>query len=845
MKPISIKGSEAAPTNIKGSEAAPTNIKGSEAAPTNIKGSEAASTNIKGSEATSSSSSVGLETVYLEPETKPHDSALAALNKVAAMASTLEVDEVLQRALALALKVVGIEAGAISVLNEEANELAFRVQQGWRVHDFVAQSVRVPADRGLSGRVVTTGRPVVTGDVSRDRRVEVTEFREEGIQAMALAPMRARGCVLGVLGVMSYTPREFNPNEITVISAIADQIGIALDNACLLDEARYRVEELSTLQATSMEVSSTLDLWTALEFIASSTLVLAGAAVVELYLHEDESDRLVFATALRKDGDQTPVSGHPPGDGPVAQVARSGEVLVLADLAASELNVGGWRDHGMETLVALPLERAARVLGVLAIAFDASRSFSDHELRVLSLLANQAAIAVERTRLFASETRRSTQLALINRVARQATATLNLSEILDTAADAIWHSFSYFNVALFLTDKGTREVVLHAIAGGHAANIQKGYRRTIEEGVVGWTAETGQTLLVNDVSQEPRYVPLALTSDPVSSELAVPIVRGDEVIGVLDIQHLALGAFDQEDVQAMETLADQLAIAVDNARLYEETRRRVAELAALQETSLRVVSSLDTASVLDTVTRNALKLVGADDVHIFLHDMHNGGLTFGAASWRDTPSPVSRAKQPDHFAQAVLGSDHSLIIDHAREHPYFSSPEAQGAGVEAVAGFPLLGTDGVVGVMSAAYLRPHVFSEDELRVLGLLASQAAVAIANARLYEETRQRLEELTVLHEVALAAASTLALEEIADRAMAALKQGLGCEHLRMLLLDEERGVLECVGRGAGAEDELRVGQGRAGWVVEHTQALRVGSVSQDQRYVGKIPDPINNVK
>ncbi|RLC82206.1 MAG: hypothetical protein DRI81_00450 [Chloroflexi bacterium] len=802
-------------------------------------GSKATLPTLMGSKATPPPSSVGLETIYLEPETEPHDSALAALNEMAAMASTLEVNEVLQRALALALKVVSIEAGAISVLNEEANELVFRVQQGWRVHDFVARSVRVPSDRGLSGRVVTTGRPVVTGDVSRDRRVEVIEFREEGIQAMALAPMRARGRVLGVLGVMSYTPREFSPNDITVISAIADQIGIALDNARLLEDARCRVEELSTLQATSMEVSSTLDLWTALEIIISSTLALADAAAVELYLYEDESDKLAFATALRQDGDQTPVSGHPLGDGPVAQAARSGKVLVLADLAASELNVGGWRDHGMETLVALPLERAARVLGVLAIAFDAPRSFSDHELRVLSLLANQAAIAVERTRLFASETRRSTQLALINRVARQSTATLNLSAILDTAADAIWRSFAYFNVALFLIDRVTREAVLYSIAGGHAANIQRGYRRAIEEGVVGWVAATGQTLLVNDVSQEPRYLPLALTSDPVSSELAVPIVRGDEVIGVLDIQHLTLGAFDQEDVQAMETLADQLAIAVDNARLYEETRRRVAELAAVQETSLRVVSSLDTESVLDAVTRNALELVGADDVHILLYDVDDGGLTFGAASWRDTPSPVSRAKQADRFAQAVLGSDRSLIINHAREHPYFSSPEAQKAGVEAVAGFPLLGTSGVAGVMSTVYLRPHAFSEDELRVLGLLASQAAVAITNARLYEETRQRLEELTVLHEVALAAASTLALEEIANRAAAAVKQRLGCEHLHLLLLNEERGVLECIGRGAGAEDGLRVGQGLAGWAVEHIAALRVGDVSQDQRYTGKIPD------
>ena len=754
------------------------------------------------------------------------DGALAVLNAVAAMASTtLDVDEVLRQALALALQVVGVEAGAISVLDEATNELVFRVQQGWRVHDFVAQGVRVPADQGLSGTVVATGQPIVTGDVSRDLRVAVLEFCEEGTQAMALSPMRARGRVLGVLGVMNYTPREFSPEEVIVVSAVADQIGIALDNARLLEESRRRAEEMSALQATSMEVSSTLDLWAALETIASSALGLTGAAVVELHLYEDENDRLVFAMALHRDGEQTPVSDRPLGDGPIARVARNGQVVVLEDLAA-ESSVGEWQARGMEVLVALPLKRAARVLGVLVAAFDAPRSFSDHELRVLSLLTDQAAIAVERTRLFARETRRSTQLALINQVARQATATLNLSEILDTAAAAIWSSFAYFNVALFLIDEATREVVLHSIAGGYATKVEKGHRQAIGEGIVGRVADTGQSLLVNDVAQEPHYRPLSPTTDPVSSELAVPIMLGDEVIGILDIRHLERGGFDQEDVRAMEMLADQLAVAVENSRLYGETRRRVAELTAVQETSLRVVSSLDIGAVLDTVARNALELVGADDVHIFLQDGEEGDLAFGTEVWRDASLSMGREKRPDRFTWTVLESSRSLVINHAREHPHFSSPQAQGSEVEAIAGFPLLGADGVVGVMNVVYLRPHAFSEDELRVLGLLASQAAAAISNANLYEETRRRLEELTVLHEVALAATSTMALEKIADRVTTVVREGLDCEHVHLLLIDEERG-------------ELRVGQGLTGWVAEHAQPLRVGDVSQDQRYVEKVVD------
>jgi GAF domain-containing protein len=792
--------------------------------------------------------SQGVGQLSLSQETNVRDRALVALNAVASAASmALDVDEVLQRALEQTLEVVGVKAGAISVLDEDTNELVFRVQQGWRVHDFVSQGVRVPADQGLSGLAVSTGQPVVTGDVGSDSRIAVPEFRDEAVQAMALTPMHARGRVLGVLGVMSYTAHDFSPDEITFLSAIADQIGVTLDNARLFEEARRRVEELSTLQAVSTQVASTFDLWTVLEAITSSVLELTDAATAEVYLYEADGDRLAFATALSRDGARACIGGQLAGDGPIARAARTGETVVLTDLADPQADAEGWRASGMQTLAALPLKRAARVLGVLAVALDVPRVFSDHELRIIGLLGEQGAIAIERTRLFADESRRSTQLALINQVARQATATLNLNEILDMAALSIRSAFGYFNIALFLVDRAANQVVLRSIAGGHAVVMRRGYRQAVGEGIVGWVAKTGESLLVNDIAQEPRYRPILPTTKPVGSELAVPIVRGDEVIGVLDIRNLERGAFGQGDVEAMEALADQLSIAIDNARLYEETQRQVAELAAVQETNLRVVSELDTAQVLHAVARNVLDLAGADDVYIFLHDPADGRLTFGTALWRSEPSWVSLQKRPDRFTRAVLQSSRSLVINHAREHPYFASPEGmpateeEGASIEAIAGFPLLGTAGVVGVMSVAHLRPHVFGADELRILGLLASQAAVAITNARLYEETRQRLEELTMLHEVSLAAASTLSPEEIAERVIAVVEQSLGFECQSVYLVDDNRGMLELIGRDAGRQDrpsELPLGHGLTGWVAECGIGLRVGDVFQDARYVEIIP-------
>jgi len=797
-------------------------------------------TNVVDSDSAMDDQEIG--SVVWEPEIDSGDSALSVLNAVAATASmTLDVDEMLQRTLELALEFVGVEAGAISVLDEESNELVFRVQRGWQVNDFVQQGVRVPADEGLSGVAVKTGKPIVTGDVSDDGRVVVSDFKREGVKAMALAPMRARGGVLGVLSAMSYEPYDFSADEIAVICGIADQIGVALDNARLFKESQRRVEELSELQALSTSVASSLDLWDVLEAVASSTLTLSQAAAAEIYLYESDDDRLAFATALSQTGERNPIDGRPCGEGPVACAVRERQVIAIEDLATAEERVAAWRTQGVQALVAVPFQQGTRVLGALVAAFESPRAFSDHDLRILQLLAEQAAIAVERTRFFASETRRSTQLALINQVARQATATLNLNEILDMAAVTIRRSFSYFNVALFLLDSSTGELVLRAIAGGHSIAMREGYRQPVGEGVIGRVAEEGDSFLVNDIANEPRYQPIVPTTKPIGSELAVPILRGDDVIGVLDIRNLDRGSFDQQDIRAMETLADQLVVAIENARLYGETQRRVAELAAVQQTNLQVVSSLDTRAVLESVAHNVLDLVEADDVQIFLRDLNDGSLTFGASLTR-TGSALEKEKAPGEFVRIVLDASRSIVINHAREHPYFAS---NGDGVrpkvEAVAGFPLMGNAGVVGVMVVSYWQPHVFSPDELRVLGLLASQAAVAITNASLYEETRCRLDELTMLYEVSLAATSTLSPEKGARRVIDVVQESLGFEHISLWLADRENGVLEPLAVSSGLAEcpTLALGEGLVGGVIERGEPQRIGDISDDSRYVELVPD------
>lgn len=181
----------------------------------------------------------------------------------------------------------------------------------------------------------------------------------------------------------------------------------------------------------------------------------------------------------------------------------------------------------------------------------------------------------ERTR---AERRRAEQLRAINEMGRKISSILSLDELLPYVADLLRDSFNYYNVNIFLLDPHSEHLVLRAGAGGYKGAVPIGLTLKVSEGIVGWVVQTGEPLLAKDVSKEPRYLFVEELADT-RSELAVPIKLGAETLGVLDIESAELDAFDETDLSTAQTLADQLAIAIENARLYQET----SQMAVIEE----------------------------------------------------------------------------------------------------------------------------------------------------------------------------------------------------------------------------------------------------------------------
>jgi GAF domain-containing protein/response regulator of citrate/malate metabolism len=278
-----------------------------------------------------------------------------------------------------------------------------------------------------------------------------------------------------------------------------------------------------------------------------------------------------------------------------------------------------------------------------------------------------------------------------------------------------------------------------------------------EEGLTDWVIGNLQPLLLRDYPNDPLPVPAherhygdELDQEVSRSWLGVPLNVRDKVIGAITVQSYEPHRFDETDQQILFTVASQIAIAIENARLFEEVEQRVMELETLQRTSLQLTSSLNLSTVLDNIAEGALTLVGAADCHIYLYDETSETLTFGAALCDDgRREPAVKAPRRDGFTVTVVRENQPVVINDARNHPLYATPEAQKWNVQSIAGFPLKRAGRVLGVFTITFLKPHTFSEEELRVLGLMADQAAIAINNARLYQEAKRRQQLLTALDE------------------------------------------------------------------------------------------------
>jgi len=436
-----------------------------------------------------------------------------------------------------------------------------------------AVPTRIPAGQGLTERPLLDGLLHYTPDVGQDSRYV------PGVGGSEVdVPIRIGEKVLGVLAVERQQLDAFGQEDFDVLTAAAQQAGLALEKARLLAAERRRADELEALRTTMADITAELELSALLQAIVERATALLGATGGELGLY-DEASQEIRILVCHNMGAGYVGTRIALGEGVMGYAAQSGKPVIVQDYQTWEGRSPQYAEPWIHGGVSIPLTVGSRLVGAISVAdADPHRQYGPADVHLLNLFAQQAAIAIENARLFEAEQRRADQFQVIGEVGRRMTSLLAADELLWEIARLIKETLGYYLVGLALIEGD--ELVFKAGAGAvwEMPQFRPPRVKVGQEGITGWVAHSGEPLLAPDLSQEPRHYALPESSE-MRSELAVPLKTKERVIGVLHVQSDRLNAFDQSDLAVLQSLSHQAAIAIENARLYDQAQREIAERA--------------------------------------------------------------------------------------------------------------------------------------------------------------------------------------------------------------------------------------------------------------------------
>jgi len=479
------------------------------------------------------------------------------------------------------------------------------------------------------------------------------------------------------------------------------------------------------------------------------------------------------------------------GQGLIGESASLGQQIVCDDVQSDPRY--RFIDSLPETKseVVIPLKIEDRVLGVLDVQSNHKKAFHPNDLLILHALADNIARAVESARLYSSLRRRADQLTLVSEVSKSVTSTLDLSQLMRDAASLIHEKFGYPHVSLFTVHPNRRLIVYEAGSGNRSKKLE-GFSIPLDDvmGLMPWVARNGKTVLANDVSKDDRYIHSPLPPKNTQSELCVPLIFNDRVVGLLDIQSDKLNAFTEDDQIMFEAVADTMAAAIRNADLYrsEQWRRQIAD--SLREVAGLVSDNVGVDEVLETILSELDRNLPIDVSAIWL--LQDSELCLSAVHGIDAGQLESVCiSNPDAtYAMAeALVSDVPII--RRSDEPIWPAGLAAGYdGNYSSIAAPLRVGDRPLGVLALAHHTSGRYGHEAQDITTTFASYAAVAIENARLYDSAQEQAYASAALLQVAQAVVSLSDLEEILSSITRIMPILVGVKRVALYRWDAERG-------------------------------------------------------
>jgi signal transduction histidine kinase len=678
--------------------------------------------------------------------------------------------------------------------------------------------------------------PVIVRDIALEAVDE--RWRENalgmGFRSVAMIPMRLEGKGGAVLAAYLSGAAEFDDDEIRLLRKLADDLAYRLQQLRVVERRLKRLGELEAIWDINTYMISQPDIPLVLQAIVKKAAVLLEADGGVMFLSEPHLRQVrcvvSYQTAGQMEGMLVPF-----GQGIAGAVAERARPVNLSQPSTWQGADRTDPTSKAASTVCAPMSVRGEVTGVLGLErVQGKDPFSDEEMHTLTLFANQAALVLQNAQLIEDARRKVNQLERLNALTRAAIAAPNISALGRILVE---------HLSNLVEAQGGLICLNGARPGSAQVAAAAGSLRVADEEHAGraWALKLAESM---SGSFEPRLITseaelMSEAPGEVGGQtiLALPLMMGEFGLGAAVLGFDASRELQEQEIQICSQAAAQASLALSKLQSIDAEKKRSSELEALRQASLSVTSILDLEAVLEAILAHALRLVDADDAHIFIDDA--GQLTFGAALWAGSKQrePFSQPREGG-LTHSVARTGKRMLVPDVNAHELFENWRWGGA----IAGFPLRIGSRILGVMNVAWSEPHDFLQEEIRAMELLADQAAIAIANLRLFERMDAERQRVQLLYDLTSAIASSLDPAEILRRAVQLTTENFRATAGVGFLLEAESGKLtiDTVAKAEyfGETDfchtlDLKLGKGLEGWVAENRQAVMISDIRSDERW------------
>ena len=600
-------------------------------------------------------------------------------------------------------------------------------------------------------------------------------------KSILFVPMVVRGQVNGYVSIQNLdSEHAFSDSEVRLLNTLTNSMSAALENARLFNETEQRNAELAVINSVQQGLVAEMDMQGIYDLVGNRLRNLFDAQVTGIYTFAHDTSMEHFHY-LYEDGERLYPEPRPLNQIRKWIIKKATLLLVNEDADNDIYKITGEKHVAVpgtrlpKSMLFVPLIVGSEVKGCVSLQnLDRENAFSESDVRLLSTLANSMSVALENARLFNETEQRNAELAVINSVQEGLVAEMDMQGIYDLVGDKIRNLFDaqVTSMCTFNYEHNTEEFK-YMFEDGERFNLEPRPIDKVRQKLI----DTKELICINEnadeewtkiTGEEPTVIPgTKLTK----SVLFVPMIVGNEVRGYVSLQNLDKEhAFSDSGVRLLSTLANSMSVALENARLFNETEQRNAELAVINSVQEGLVAEMDMQGIYDLVGNKTKELFDSQVTIIanFDHESHKEHFNyFFEDGKRFYPEP----RTFDNIRKNLIKTQKLIHIyenaDKALDKIGVSSKAAPGTKFpKTMLYVPLIIGDTVRGYVSLQNLdKEHAFSDPDVRLLSTLANSMSVALENARLFNETEQRNAELAVINSVQQGLVAEMDMQGIYD--------------------------------------------------------------------------------